>query len=327
MPIYAYADLLISSSLPLVELPHIEQEKPEPTPSFTFKILQASKNEPLEDEWIHHWQNTLSLARTSEGFLLRFPRLADFIISEDGSQIAGWPVHGTNHTTLRHLFLDQVLPRLMAHQGKLVLHASAVRVGNHVIALAGRSGYGKSTLAAGFHRSGIPIFCDDGLVLTVENDCPVAFATYTGLRLWPKSVGSLFSRPPELAPMAHYSSKQRVLFSGKNRPSHLPLECLYILTDDETDTVTLTPLSKREACMEIIRHSFQFDVSSQKQLSSLLGISSEISTLLPVFTISYPREFNCLPLVQAHILSHLEQSEGSCLGNLDRGSEALHVYS
>ncbi len=52
--------------------------------------------------------------------------------------------------TLQHLLFDQILPRLIAHAGRLVLHASAVGASAGAILFLGGTGQGKSTLAASF---------------------------------------------------------------------------------------------------------------------------------------------------------------------------------
>lgn len=57
------------------------------------------------------------------------------------------------------------LPFAAALQGRVVLHASAVQTGDHVVAFCGASGSGKSSLAA---ASGLPVFADDLLGIEAE---------------------------------------------------------------------------------------------------------------------------------------------------------------
>jgi hypothetical protein len=56
-----------------------------------------------------------------------------------------------------------------AINGLLPLHASAVAHGGRVFAFGGASGAGKSTLAAGLGQAGLPLFCDDTLLLDLSD--------------------------------------------------------------------------------------------------------------------------------------------------------------
>ena len=67
--------------------------------------------------------------RLSDGYLLRFPGMADFSMDANGSRITATPVPDLDDATLDHLFLNQVAPLAMSRQHKLVLHGGAVVVG------------------------------------------------------------------------------------------------------------------------------------------------------------------------------------------------------
>lgn len=187
--LYCYADLLLDSTWSLGELLRAEC-KASDEPAIAISLLDAPPCEPAKADWLHHWPpecNGLSLAVSGKGesFLLRFPGLADFIISREGHRVEAWPAPVMSIETLSHLLLDQVLPRILAQQGRLVLHAGAVQVGDLTIAFIGGSGSGKSTLTASFHAAGHPLLCDDGLVLTHGEGVTFALPTYSSLRLWP----------------------------------------------------------------------------------------------------------------------------------------------
>jgi hypothetical protein len=53
--------------------------------------------------------------------------------------------------------------------GFVPIHASAVAHAGRVVAFTGPSGAGKSTLVAGLGRLGLPMFCDDTLLLDLAN--------------------------------------------------------------------------------------------------------------------------------------------------------------
>jgi hypothetical protein len=308
--LYHYADLTVASSISLAELSKAVLES-ERSPAFTCRLLSAPPA-PANDDWINHWQTqddlpSLSLARTVDGFLLRFPGLADFAISPDGSQIGIWSAADGSEETLRHLLLDQVLPRLLAHQGRLMLHAGAVCIDEQAVIFMGQTGWGKSTLTASFHAAGYPLLSDDGLLLIPQVARTLALPTYPSLRLWPESVAGLYAQTPPLAPMAHYSSKQRVLVADGQEMDHrpLPVAAIYLLAapDPDVDNISVSRLSARDAWLEIVRNVFQFDVSDRQRVMRLLDAAGDIAQHLPAFRLTYPRDHALLPQVRAAILA------------------------
>ena len=54
--------------------------------------------------------------------------------------------------------------------------------------------------------------------------------------------------------------------------------------------------------MAIIRNSFQLDVTDRRRAMGLLTVASDIAQQLPVFSLDFPRSFECLPDVHEAIL-------------------------
>ena len=66
-------------------------------------------------------------------------------------------------------FKGSVYSAIAAINGLIPIHASAVEQGGKVIAITGPTGAGKSTLAAALATSGLPLFCDDTLLVALQN--------------------------------------------------------------------------------------------------------------------------------------------------------------
>jgi ABC-type multidrug transport system fused ATPase/permease subunit len=104
-------------------------------------------------DWFMHWyllrdEPWLSFAKINNGYLLRFHQLADFFINGEGDQITYTPENGVPEETTHHLLLDQVIPLVINLKGGQALHVSAVLMPQGVVAFAGPTGSGKSTLSA-----------------------------------------------------------------------------------------------------------------------------------------------------------------------------------
>ena len=150
-------DLVIETSVPLPEL----RETAEGTPDCRFQVLPAGKCFEGGFSWFHHWSTRddgvwLKFGARGEDYLLRFLDQGDFLISCDGKEVRCRPLPGTPASTVRHLFLDQVIPLLLSRRELLVLHASAVLTAHGAIAFVGKSGQGKSTLAASLDKLAAP---------------------------------------------------------------------------------------------------------------------------------------------------------------------------
>jgi hypothetical protein len=327
---YKYADIIIRSTsyfgeLSAGELASVDERV------IDICLHKSPLNEPAESAWVHRWppeRGGMSLALSDEhGFLLRFPDLADFAISTDPRQIGAWPAATTAIATLRHLLLDQVLPRVLAHQGRLVLHAGAVRVGHQAVAFIGGSGSGKSTLSASFHAAGYPLLSDDGLVLSQTKGVTLALPTYQSLRLWPEAILGLYELAPAVSQMAHYSSKRRIIMTdlGAETNVWLPLTSIYVLGSEvpATDEISVIRLSPSAACMAIIGNSFQLDLTDTRRSAVVFETTSRVVDRLPTFSLTYPRDFACLPEIHDAIIETVVIGENKAGAYAITGKGAL----
>src|SRR5262245_62128690 len=183
--------------------------------------------------WFHRWRiarrTWLAFARTPDGYLLRFPALADFAVSPGARRVVCRPRRGLPAATLRHLLLDQVLPLALSAE-RLVLHASAVHVpGFGAVAFIGRTGRGKSTLAAALALPGCALLTDDCLVIGERGGRVSVWPSYPGVRLWADAAAALGNPAPASA-LAHYTRKRRLPADARlpfrSRPS--PLRALFL---------------------------------------------------------------------------------------------------
>ena len=82
--------------------------------------------------------------------------------------------------------------------GLLPIHASAVAFDGRVFAFSGPAGAGKSTLVAALGRHGLPLFCDDTLVLDLSDpERIVCLPGHKRLKLRPDAIGLTSAMPQE----------------------------------------------------------------------------------------------------------------------------------
>ena len=265
----------------------------------------------------HTWRSAdgsenMWAGRNEAVYLLAFPGLARFAIDFSRHAITAEAAPGCDDQTLAHLLLDQALPRAVCHEGRCVLHASAVEIGGGVVAFTGISGSGKSTLAGAFHRAGYPVLADDCLLVEPVRGVVRALAAYPSLRLWPDAASALFSADERsyfgAADMASYSNKQVLRVGRAESPSFLPLRALYLLDRKPgragRDSVTLEPADGQPAIMGLIEAQFALDVVGRdpvvRNFESVRGIAGRV----PVVCLTFPRNYEKLGRVIETVLRH-----------------------
>ncbi len=208
-----------------------------------------------------------------------------------------------------HFLIDQVLPRILGQQGKLVLHAAAVRVGDQTILLLGKSGSGKSTLAASFHSAGYALLGDDALVVDWTTTTAGVRAVYPSLRLFPDSIEALFMDGFATASVAHYTPKRRVSVPLKNggETGALPIRALFVLCPPSQNSAVLVKRKTvAQTCMALVENSFVLDPTDTDRAPGRLHAASRLASEVPAFDLCYPRAYSSLPDVRAAILDSLD---------------------
>jgi hypothetical protein len=278
--------------------------------------VQAGEGTPPDlppDGYVHCWPRAsatpfLQVARVRDGFLLRFDRLADFVVSNDGSEVRFWPAAGSNDETLRHLTLDQVLPRVLTHLGRHVVHAAAVEVARRGIAFLGETGRGKSTLTASFRAAGYALLSDDGVLVHERGTDVLVEATYPSLRLWPDTLAGVLGSDQGVSPMAHYSTKRRLTGLVDRHPSEpVTLAAIYRLDGEPTGSsnVEILPVPPKDAAMALISNTFKLDVVDRTQAQQLLQFYAHVAERVPAYSLRLRRGFERLDDVRQALLEHL----------------------
>jgi len=156
--------------------------------------------------------------------------------------------------------------------GLVPIHASAVAHGRRVFAFTGPSGAGKSTLVAGLGRRGLPMFCDDTLILDLsEPERIICLPGHKRLKLTAAAVeltgaepaepvgcdiDKFFAEPPA-GDVAEPLPLAELLFLEAGEPARIePLTASerFVRTDDEHYTAYLFAAARRFDRVEQFAH-------------------------------------------------------------------------
>ena len=307
MTLYRVFDIAVRSDFPLVGVAACTASEADIT-------VETSHETAVDEqgfEWIHQWKGhddavTIACAKRGDEYLLRFPRIADFHIRLADHLVRVFPEPNSPEAITAQMLLDQVIPRLLFHHGRMVIHASAVVLSSgSAVAFLGNTGLGKSTLAASFHHSGARLVTDDCLLLEKHGSSVAGIPAYPSLRLWPDSMAALLAGTGRPLPAAHNTDKIRMTVdSGQAGNGPVPLSALFILGDSSdapaNDAVQYEPVRGNAVMMAMIEAAFVLDLVSRKVVRRNFEVVGEVAQAgVPVYTLNYSRQYALLPKVRA----------------------------
>lgn len=303
----------IESEIPLPELPKESLD----TALLFFESKQKKDLPSYPPKWLHHWylpngQISLSVGKNNGSFWIDFPNIASFKCSTDTCRITAYREDTAPDESIRHLLLDQVIPRILSHRGELVIHASCILTDYAAIAFCGESGWGKSTLAAYFHGSdeSFPLLTDDCLLLNTKNGKISCTASYPGARLFQDSL-TLLNNSENVVPVSHYSNKKRILMACSKEHIENQISAIFILNDPSKEPkepgISIKQVTGATAAIALLKNTFPLDITDRVFIKSQLQNIARIggNNFFHVYYLNFPRDHTILPKVKDAILNKL----------------------
>lgn len=185
---------------------------------------------------------------------LSWESVGRFLVRE-GREILIQPAPGVDEATVRLPLLGSVLATLLRQRGYLVLHGSAVVVGDGAAVFLANKGCGKSTLAATMYRLGCQIIADDVVALDLSSlDGPQVLPGFPQLKLWPDAVRALGGSPSDLPCLAPDYEKRAWVARDRFCRERVPLRRVNVLAiGPELESRRLRP---QDALQQVIAHSY-----------------------------------------------------------------------
>jgi hypothetical protein len=190
-----------------------------------------------------------SITGDGDGTRLRYPGMCEFVGDPGLRDVGVTLAPGRDPGVIPVLASGMLLALHLRLRGELVLHASAVGVGEAALAFVGASGMGKSTVATVLCTAGHPLLSDDVLRVLLRPDGVVAYPGSTETRLRdaarPLAAG-LTGRPTADGRLAVAPGS----LAGSPRPL---AACVVPLPSRECDRVQVRRLSGARALMLLSR--------------------------------------------------------------------------
>jgi hypothetical protein len=215
---------------------------------------------------------------------------------------------------LEHLLIDQILPRVLAQMGELIVHAAAIELGGWVGLFVGPTGRGKSTLCAALANRGFTILSDDCVVVRVVGPRVEALPTYPSLRLLSDSAETFFGTDIDFGSLFGYNYKKRIPLSSPLRPiAFHSVGAVYLLhtRDNERSCCTVTRSRASAACIGVLANSFRLDPTDTAHGAELFRAAAEVARRVPTFNVNLPGTLSVLRRNSAPIAEQLIASRAA----------------
>lgn len=228
----------------------------------------------------------------AEAMCIHWDHVGTFLV-HGGSEIVIEPEHGIPEEDLQPFLTGPVLSVLLHQRGYLVLHASAVVIGNAAVAFLGSKGDGKSTLAAHLQVRGHRLIGDDIVPVNLVNNRVVVAAGFPRIKLYDDAIAAVGEKPSDFPVIHRFVEKRSFQYSKNFSTEPIPLSCLYVICEGEK--VSLEELGHAAAFIELTRHTYV-----NRYLNALKGESihfqqcHEVVQKLPVWKLERPRDFSVI---------------------------------
>lgn len=224
--------------------------------------------------------------------LLRIPGVARFLL-QAGRDIVFEPCDHGQSSDIAIFVTGTVFGILLHQRRQAVLHASAVMVGGKAILFCGRSGAGKSTMAAALGNAGYPLLNDDISVIGRDDkDAPVTHSDGRQLKLWQEAADALglidrLGNPVRDGLSKHYVTPRSSI--GET----LPIGAVYVLREARAPRKSgIARLNIADAARAVTGNAYRpLLVTAMNQQSLYLQAAMAISKSAGVFVLTRPKEF------------------------------------
>ena len=227
---------------------------------------------------------------------------------KDGKEVSIQTSPTQNLRQVRLYILGTILTVLLYQRGMLVLHGSAVRIGDRAVGVIAPSGTGKSSTAAALYDKGYELLSDDAIALEFRDGQYYVHPGYPRLKISNEVATQLdcgeeflVERHPECSEVSFDATHQFV-------EAPLPLQQIYVLRAG--DALDVEPLSQRDAVFAVMTNSLP-TMWLQHHNPAQFKQATDFVKQVPFFALTRSQDLNDMPkmmdMVQAHVRTEVGQ--------------------
>jgi hypothetical protein len=180
-----------------------------------------------------------------------------------------------------------LLAHVLAAEGLLAIHASAVEWGGAALALVGPSGMGKSTLAALLCSAGARLLADDALRVDVADGRATCYPGSRRLRL--RTAAAPLAHAMDGAALTETADGRTAVRPAALADRPLPLRAL-VLPEPSRQAlrVDVRRLGPVEAVQELLSYPRLTRWEDSEQIGTLFRLTADVAAAVPVYRATIP---------------------------------------
>lgn len=222
---------------------------------------------------------------------LRYYNGIEFAIDRSGTQV--W-VNGYQDANTDEMFsylVSLVMGIVLRLRNVVSLHAGAISIGDHAIALVGDSGMGKSTTVAAFAREGYTVASDEIVTLDHRNNEFYVHPAYPRIRLSDNSLAMLNMTVDTIDSQDLSPQKKYLDLPDNGFPfatSEKVLSAIYILRarSSRQTKPLFEPVQAKEGLLDLIRNSYPGHLLDRSMRQHELNILSKVVAQIPIRSVT-----------------------------------------
>ena len=184
--------------------------------------------------------------------LLHVEGVARYLIT-DGRDVRIEPL-GNNPADAASFVAGMPLTVLLQQRGVATLHAAAVQSAGGAVLLLGRSGHGKSSLAAALVERGHALLADDVTGVVLNDGRATALPAFASLRLWTETLEKMRSSPAVRSRVRQGLEKYWVEAS-KACAQPLPVRAAIVLKPYHGRDIDMAPVPPNSTFWQLLEHT------------------------------------------------------------------------
>lgn len=196
-------------------------------------------------------------------------------------------------THLKRFILGPGFANLLHQRRRLILHASAVNIGNTAVVFLGPRGRGKSTISLALTKRGHSLLSDDLLsILINEKDFPLVFPGFPRIKILPDVIWNIGEDPNSFDEIYLDSNKlsYKALYNFSDTP--LPLKVIYYIEESNETVIEVIDPKQHVPCL--MKSSFCLKIFNKKGLYENFYQCSKIANMIPLKKIRVKRSLEDL---------------------------------
>lgn len=218
---------------------------------------------------------------------IRYAGICQAALDREGRTLT---VHGAvgGEPGMVPVFLEgSLLAHVLAAEGLLALHASAIEWGGAALAIVGPSGWGKSTLAALFCAAGARLVADDALRVDVDGPAATCYPGSRRLRL--RAASAPLGHSIEEAALSETVDGRTAVRPAAVVDEPLALRAALIPQPSrEAERLEVERLGPTEAVRELLSYPRLTRWQTPEQIGRLFRLTADVAAVVPVYRALVP---------------------------------------